>query len=102
MPDLNNVLSFNQGPNDPLVTGGQPPHDGGMEARVAKLEAHVEHIREDVSAIKQDLRGFRDEAGKKVDGLRDRMERDFRLTFGAIITAILSLAAVMAKGFGWL
>mgnify|MGYP000722284598 FL=1 len=27
---------------------------------------------------------------------------DFRLIFGAIITVALGLAALMAKGFGWL
>ncbi len=30
------------------------------------------------------------------------MERDFRLTFGALIALALGLATMMAKGFHWL
>jgi hypothetical protein len=62
-----------------------------MEARVAKLEADVGHIQRDVAEIKGDIRD-----------LRRVFETDFRLLFAAIITAVLSLAAVMAKGFHWL
>jgi hypothetical protein len=32
-----------------LAPGGQPPHDGNMEARIAKLEDHVGKLREDVA-----------------------------------------------------
>jgi hypothetical protein len=62
-----------------------------MEPRVAKLEADVGHIQSDVAEIKGDVKE-----------LRRALETDFRLLFGAIIAAILSLAAVMAKGFHWL
>jgi hypothetical protein len=69
-----------------------------MEARVARLEADVEYIKRDVSEIKTILHGH---AGK-FDGLRDRLDRDFRILFGALIAASLGLAGLMAKGFGWL
>jgi hypothetical protein len=72
--------------------------DDGMEARVAKLEAAVEHIQSDLVEIKTELRDHRG----RFDGLRDRMERDFRILFGAIIAVALALAGLMAKGFHWL
>lgn len=62
-----------------------------MEARVAKLEAIAENIQRDLGDIKADVR----EQRRDVRG-------DFRLTFGAIITVALGLAALMAKGFGWI
>ena len=83
--------------------GGEPPHpprvdksggggdDGGMEARIAKLEAAVEHIEKDIRDIKQDVREMRSD-----------MRSDFRLQFGALITAALGLAGLMAHGFHWL
>lgn len=78
--------------------GGEPPDNPGMEARVAKLEAAMEHVQRDISDIKQSLRGHDD----KFDGLRDRMDSDFRILFGALIVTTLGLAGLMAKGFGWL
>ncbi len=80
-----------------LAGGGSPPHDPGMEARVAVLE-------EIASATKQAIVDVRDEVhetNRRVDALRDAVESDFRLTFGAIITVALGLAALMAKGFHW-
>jgi hypothetical protein len=62
-----------------------------MNARVAKLESDVAHIRLDVGEIKSDLREIRSDA-----------KGDFRLLFGALIAATLGLAALMARGFGWL
>ncbi|MBF8720213.1 hypothetical protein IRZ56_01160 [Pseudomonas guariconensis] len=62
-----------------------------MEARIAKLETHVEYIRRDLDVIVDDLREHRKET-----------RSDFRILFGALITATLGLAALMAKGFGWL
>jgi hypothetical protein len=69
-----------------------------MEARVARLEAAVEHIERDIAEIKADGRSTR----QAIDGLRDRVDRDFRITWGGIITLGVGLAGLMAKGFGWL
>ena len=71
-------------------TGG---NGGGfdLEARVAKLETHVEYIRRDLDVIVEDLREHRKET-----------RSDFRILFGALITTALGLAAIMAKGFGWI
>lgn len=71
-------------------TGG---NGGGseLEARVARLETHVEYIRRDLDVISADLREHRKET-----------RSDFRILFGALITTALGLAAIMAKGFGWI
>ncbi|MGL4263568.1 MAG: hypothetical protein ACRCTX_18285 [Afipia sp.] len=62
-----------------------------MEARIARLESHVEHIQSDLTELKTDVRE-----------LRRADETNFRILFGALITAALGLAALMSKGFGWL
>lgn len=46
-----NVYPFQR--RDGLAPGGEPPHDGGMETRVAKLEEHVGKLREDVAIVKE-------------------------------------------------
>jgi hypothetical protein len=76
------------------TTGGTPPGGGTfppVEARVARLEASVEHIERDIAEMKIDGRS-----------LRDRVERDFRITWAGIMALGLGLAGLMAKGFGWL
>jgi hypothetical protein len=78
-------------PSSPLVSGGGGLHDPGMEARIAKLEADVGHVQRDIGKIKLD-----------VPDLRKALGTDFRMLFGALITATLALAAVMAKGFHWI
>jgi hypothetical protein len=87
-----------------LAGGGSSPHDPGMEARVAVLE-------EIASATKQataDLRTEARETNRRIDALRDAIdvlrdtvEVNFRIMFGALITTALGLAALMAKGFHW-
>ena len=62
-----------------------------MEARLAKVESCVEHLQRDVADIKKGLADARKEH-----------QTDFRILFGALITVALGLAALMAKGFGWL
>ena len=69
---------------------GESPHNGGMEARVAKLEAAMEFVQRDLGDIKTDIREIKRDA-----------RGDFRLLFGALITVALGLAGMMAKGFGW-
>jgi hypothetical protein len=62
-----------------------------MEARVARLEASVEHIERDIAELKADGRS-----------MRQAIDRDFRITWGGIITLGIGLTGLMAKGFGWL
>lgn len=66
-----------------------------MEVRLARLESAVEHIQRDVSELKADVRSIRCEITK----IRTT---DFRLFFGALISSVIGLVGVMAKGFGWL
>jgi hypothetical protein len=75
----------------PIATGGGPPHDGHMEARVARLEASVGHIQTDIADLKQDLRDFR----RSVD-------TRFLWLLGAYAAGFIVLLGTMAHGFGWL
>lgn len=63
----------------------------GMEPRITKLESDVEYIKRDIQDIKSDLKEIKKDA-----------KSDFRMLFGVIITTALGLAAIMAKGFGWI
>lgn len=74
-----------------LKSGDGDGTSGGMEARVVKLEVIAEHTLRDLGEIKTDVRE-----------LRQHARPDFRTLFGALITVALGLAALMAKGFGWL
>jgi hypothetical protein len=79
-------------PNSKLLAGGnEPPHDGVMEARVAKLEATALHMQSDISDIKQDLRDF-----------RSQTHADLRWLLGAMAAAFLVLLGAIAHGFHWL
>lgn len=62
-----------------------------METRIAKLESHVERIQSDIHEMKQDIREI------KVDA-----RADFRILFGSLIAVAIGLAALMARGFGWI
>lgn len=95
MPD-NNVRYIN--PDDhqqKLADGGGGGDNRHMEARVAKLESTVEFIQRDIADIKTDVKDVR----RDITSIRTT---DFRVLFGAIIAVALGLAAIMAKGFGWL
>lgn len=88
--------------------GGEPPHDGGMEARVAKLEAAVEHVQKDVAEIKADLRemktawlSFKDDVNKEFKAVRDEMKSDLKWTIGTSAGIGIALFVALAKGFGW-
>lgn len=74
-----------------LKSDGGGPHNGDMEARVAKLEASMEYVQRDIGEIKTDVRQIKEHA-----------RTDFRQLFGALIVVALGLAGLMAKGFHWL
>ena len=84
-----------------LAGGGGPPHDPRMEARVAVLEEIAAATKQAVAGLQQEVRDLRAETSRRDDALRDAIETDFRILFGAIITVALGLATLMAKGFHW-
>jgi len=75
----------------PLAHGGEPPHDGGMEARVARLEAGMEHVVRELVDIRQDIRDLRRELHSTTKWLLAAYGAGFIILLGA-----------MAHGFHWL
>jgi hypothetical protein len=67
---------------------GMPPD---FPERVATLEANVKNMTESVKRIDD-----------TVARLRDRIDTDFRITWGGLIFVALGLASLMAKGFHWI
>ncbi len=55
-----------------------------------------------LSDLRSELIAFRAEMTAEFRNVRERQERDFRLTMGTLITAVLGLAALMAHGFHWI
>jgi hypothetical protein len=100
VPGQSNVVALvKEGPSTPRL-GWSPGHGGGngggpmapeLGERIAKLEKGNEHIEKSLQEIKNDTRE-----------LRNIHDRDFRILVGIVITAVLGLAGLMAKGFGWL
>lgn len=74
---------------------GGEPYAMNMEARVAVLETIAAQTSATLLEIKQELREFRSE-------FRRIHDRDFRITFGAIITTTVGLAALIAHVAHWL
>lgn len=74
--------------------GGGGGDNTDMEPRIAVLE----QIAKDTKATLDRIEKRFDARFDKVD---ERHERDFRLTMGALIGAVLGLAGLMAKGFHW-
>ncbi len=71
----------------PLAHSGEPPHDGGMETRVAKLEEHVGNIRVDVAHVRA-----------RVDAIETHMatKADVTTAESRIIRWLVSAAIAMA------
>jgi hypothetical protein len=84
-----------------IAGGGGPRHDRNMEARVAVLEEIAAGTKDAVAGLRQEVHELRADTNRRFEAMRDAMDRDFRLLFGAIITVALGLAALMAKGFHW-
>lgn len=72
-----------------------------MQVKIAKLESDVDNIKNHISDIRTDLREMRYDIDKLNINLRLEIKSEFRLMFAALITSVLGLAALMAKGFYW-
>jgi len=99
-------LVVNNDPDNPcpprgVELGGGVPHDPDMETRVAVLEEIAKSVNGNLAELKagQEKLSAKIEAG--LEKMRDTHDRDFRITFGALIAVALGLAGLMAKGFHW-
>ena len=78
------------------------PYGMSMEARVAVLETIAAQNSATLIEIKQEMRDFRKELQDFRSEFRRIHDRDFRITFGAIITTTIGLAALIAHVAHWL
>jgi hypothetical protein len=76
-------------------------YDPDLEARVVRLETAMESVQSNISEIKLDLRAFRKEVLNQFESQRKEHKADLFKIFGAGATMAISLAGLMAKGFGW-
>ena len=81
-------------------SGGAYPSD--MASRVAVLESIAQTTQQTLVSIQQDLRLLRQAVDQQVAELRRVHDRDFRLTFGAIIASTVGLAALIAHVAHWI
>jgi hypothetical protein len=107
-------------PDTPIEAGGERGYPDDMEARLRVLEEIAAGTKAILAEIRADQRAIRAEmvagftagraemaagftAGRaEMTALDQRRERDFRLTFGAIITATLGMAYLIARSAHWL
>lgn len=85
-------------PDTPIEAGGQRDYPDDMEARLRVLEEIAASTKAILAEIRADQRVMRSE----MTALDQRRERDFRITFGAIITTSLGLAYLIAHTAHWL
>jgi hypothetical protein len=118
-------------PDTPIEAGGERGYPDDMEARLRVLEEIAAGTKAILAEIRADQRAMRAEmvagftagraemaagftagraemaagftAGRaEMTALDQRRERDVRLTFGAIITATLGMAYLIARSAHWL
>jgi hypothetical protein len=96
-------------PDTPIEPGGQRGYPDDMEARLRVLEEIAASTKAILAEMRADQRAMRSEMTAGFTSLRSEMitldqrrERDFRLTFGAIITATLGMAYLIAHTAHWL
>jgi hypothetical protein len=88
----------------PLVGGGGPPHDGGMEARIAIVEMRMDRIEGKLDSVDTRLRGVDiklAEIGGKLDLLVSKIPSWWQAPVSAAGLLALLLAALgLAQHFG--
>ena len=96
-------------PDAPIEGGGGHEYPADMEAGVCVLEEIAANTKTLLGEIKAEQRtGFTEMRTEQrtmrseMLGIDQRRERDFRITFGAIITATLGLACLIARTAHWL
>lgn len=86
-----------------LAGTGEPPHDGGMEARVAALESECRYIRRDLDEVRTDVRAVKDRLGSidstlaamsaKLDTFPTKLQ--LSMWAGGGLIALLGIAAAL-------
>src|SRR5579872_2178009 len=107
-------------PDIPIDGGGERDYPSGMEPRVRVLEEIAVSNKSTLAEIKADQRADRADTAAGFTALcsemsagfaamraamlnmEQRREREFRITFGAIITTTLGLAFLIARSAHWL
>jgi hypothetical protein len=96
-------------PDTPIDAGDERGYPEDMEARLRVLEEIAASTKVILAEMRADQREARREmtAGfallrSEMTAIDQRRERDFRLTFGAIITTTLGLAYLIAHAAHWL
>ena len=96
-------------PDTPIAGSGGQDYPADMEARVRVLEeiaASTKAILGDIRAEQRsgiaDLRTEMRATRAEIAAVGQRRERDFRITFGGIITTTLGLAFLIARTAHWL
>ncbi len=85
-------------PDTPIEPGGAHRYPDDMEARLRVLEEIAAGTKTILAEIRADQRAMRAE----LLAMDQRHERDFRVTFAAIITTTLGLAYLIAHIAHWL
>jgi hypothetical protein len=96
-------------PDVPIEAGADHGYPGDMEARRRVLEEIAASTKTMLAEIRADQRAMRAETTacfgavrSEMAALDQRRERDFRLTFGALITTTLGLAYLIGHTAHWL
>lgn len=85
----------------PLAEGGGPPHDPGMEARVAKLESDVDHLKTDVADIRTQVRDISNKIGEVATKLGVMEERTKHVATKAWVLAGVIVVLLSILGACW-
>lgn len=92
-----NAIDFDQ-----VAGGGDPPHDGGMEARVAKLEATVEYIKRDIDEMRSSTARMAEElATARVDLAAIKVSLTHMPTTLQMWMAVGAVTLVVGGGLWW-
>ncbi len=92
-----------------LETDAAERYKVAMEARVAVLERIAEQnhaafrdLRTDMRDFRAEMREMRQEMQAGFNEARRIHERDFRITFGALIITAIGLAGLIARSAHWM
>lgn len=80
----------------PVEPGSSGAYPSGMATRLGVLETLAQTTQATLASMQQDIRLSRQAVDRQIGELRRVHDRDFRLTFGAIIASTLGLAALIA------